>query len=141
MFQRSSITVSNWESFFQGKAPNQAQTAPAAVTRATRRSRWGDQRNPAAQVVADYVYSSSPGFLASIDDFYIVSGGFGNLAIIETSLDVYSDPVISKVTPQSVLCWMRGFCLFIDALVVIFLKYFSTFQILTWLHLASAQLR
>lgn len=108
MFQRSPIVVSNWESFFQGKAQNQAQTAPAEVTRATVRSRWGDQKTSVESVVADYVYSSSPGFLASIDDFYIVSGGYGNLAIIETSLDVYSDPVISKVTPQSVLCWMRG---------------------------------
>lgn len=52
-------------------------------------------------------FSSSPGMLSSIDDFYSVQG-IGKLSIIETSLDIYDPQLLPRITSASVLCWMRS---------------------------------
>eukprot|EP00240_Pyramimonas_obovata_P000938 CAMPEP_0118943100 /NCGR_PEP_ID=MMETSP1169-20130426/37522_1 /TAXON_ID=36882 /ORGANISM="Pyramimonas obovata, Strain CCMP722" /LENGTH=601 /DNA_ID=CAMNT_0006888257 /DNA_START=125 /DNA_END=1927 /DNA_ORIENTATION=- len=53
------------------------------------------------------VFSSSPGFISSIDDFYTVSGT-ANLTVIETSNNVYNKSLYERVTAQSVPCYMRA---------------------------------
>lgn len=52
-------------------------------------------------------FSASPGLLASIDDFYVIHGNVANLAVTETSLDVYNDNLINLITPTTMLCWAR----------------------------------
>ena len=56
-------------------------------------------------------FSASPGLLASIDDFYVIHGNVANLAVTETSLDVYNDNLINLITPTTMLCWAR--CIFV----------------------------
>jgi hypothetical protein len=51
-------------------------------------------------------FSSSPGFLTSVDDFYTISGN-GNLAVIETSLDIYDGTLLTEIHYDTVLSWMR----------------------------------
>ncbi len=61
---------------------------------------------PAGQHRIDF--SSSPGLLASIDDFYIVKGSNGaNMAVMETSIDLYNRTYLSYVKHESVLAWVR----------------------------------
>jgi hypothetical protein len=104
LFTRSRIIQPNWNEYRIGLLESISNSGPTAVTKATKQSRWEGKTDQ----VADYTYSSSPGFLASIDDFYIISGAYGHLAVIETSLDIYSQPVINQISSQSVLCWMRA---------------------------------
>ena len=51
-------------------------------------------------------FSSSPGFLASIDDYYLISGT-SELSVIETSLEVYNTTIYEALTPESVFCFAR----------------------------------
>jgi hypothetical protein len=51
-------------------------------------------------------FSSSPGFLSSVDDFYTIAGN-GDMAVIETSLDIYDTTLLTQVHYDSVLSWMR----------------------------------
>ena len=53
-------------------------------------------------------FSSSPGLLASLDDFYIVHSTSAQLAVIETTNDVYNPELFELVTPRSCLCWARA---------------------------------
>ena len=52
-------------------------------------------------------FSSAPGLLASLDDFYIVTSPTAQLAVIETTHDNYNPKLFDFVKPQTVLCWMR----------------------------------
>eukprot|EP00854_Cymbomonas_tetramitiformis_P003696 gene3696-4634_t len=52
-------------------------------------------------------FSSSPGFLASIDDWYIIKYS-SDLVVIETTNDVYDHSIYDALTPKSVLCWLRS---------------------------------
>ena len=60
----------------------------------------------AASQMVDIHFSSSPGFLTSVDDFYTISGS-GNMAVIETSLDIYDQTLLTQVHYDAVLSWMR----------------------------------
>jgi hypothetical protein len=51
-------------------------------------------------------FSSSPGFLASVDDYYLLSGT-SELTVIETSNDVFDKSAYDYLTPESVFCWAR----------------------------------
>jgi hypothetical protein len=54
--------------------------------------------------------SSSPGFLASIDDYYLVreDASRTTLGVIETSVNIEDQKAYQAITPQSVLCWVRS---------------------------------
>jgi hypothetical protein len=52
-------------------------------------------------------FSSSPGLLSSVDDFFIVRG-VGNLAVTETTIDVYNDDLYKFIYPETMLSWMRA---------------------------------
>ena len=54
--------------------------------------------------------SSSPGFMSSIDDYYLVGEPTANvnLGVIETSISIEDGSAYSAVTPKSVLCWVRS---------------------------------
>jgi hypothetical protein len=49
-------------------------------------------------------FSSYPGYLESLDDFYLMSSGLG---MIQTSNGVLDNSVYDQVTPQSLLAWQR----------------------------------
>ncbi|KAF6121026.1 phospholipase B domain containing 1 [Phyllostomus discolor] len=49
-------------------------------------------------------FSSYPGFLVSLDDFYILSSG---LVLLQTTNSVYNKTLLKLVTPQSLLAWQR----------------------------------
>lgn len=52
-------------------------------------------------------FSSSPGFVASVDDYYVL-GGTSRLTVLETSNNVYNASVYAQyLTPQSNMCWVR----------------------------------
>jgi hypothetical protein len=51
-------------------------------------------------------FSSSPGMLSSVDDFYINRGRFFS-TVIETSLDIYKNELLDRVQPLSTLSWVR----------------------------------
>ncbi|GMH70450.1 hypothetical protein TrRE_jg1174, partial [Triparma retinervis] len=51
-------------------------------------------------------FSSSPGFVASIDDYYTISGTSA-LTVIETSNNVYDVRAYKALSPESVFCWAR----------------------------------
>jgi len=52
--------------------------------------------------------SSSPGFMASIDDYYLVADGATTLGVIETSINIDKLSAYKHVKAQSVLCWIRS---------------------------------
>ena len=52
--------------------------------------------------------SSSPAFLASIDDYYLVKEDDVTLGVIETSISIEDRRAYKALTPQSVLCWVRS---------------------------------
>lgn len=54
------------------------------------------------------IFSSSPGLLSSIDDYYLIHNDKTNMAVMETSLDVYNDQLLNLVLPQSMLSWTRS---------------------------------
>jgi len=65
-------------------------------------------------------FSASPGLLASIDDFYVIHGNVANLAVTETSLDVYNDNLIDLISPTTMLCWTRyKLLIFVSAVVTL----------------------
>jgi hypothetical protein len=49
-------------------------------------------------------FSSYPGFLESLDDFYLMDSG---LAMIQTTNSVFNQSLYSLVVPQSLLAWHR----------------------------------
>ncbi|CAK6443646.1 unnamed protein product [Pipistrellus nathusii] len=49
-------------------------------------------------------FSSYPGFLVSLDDFYILSSG---LVMLQTTNSVYNKTLRKLVTPESLLAWQR----------------------------------
>ncbi|KAG5832478.1 hypothetical protein ANANG_G00291590 [Anguilla anguilla] len=49
-------------------------------------------------------FSSYPGFLVSLDDFYILGSG---LLMTQTTNNVFNSSLFSLVTPQSLLAWQR----------------------------------
>jgi hypothetical protein len=55
----------------------------------------------------DMHFSSSPGFLTSIDDFFVVNGQ-AKLFVTETTLDLYDPSVLQKVHAETVLSWARS---------------------------------
>lgn len=52
-------------------------------------------------------FSSSPGMLSSVDDFYI-NRGRTFAAVIETSLDIYDPKLLGRIQPLSNLAWVRA---------------------------------
>jgi len=52
-------------------------------------------------------FSSSPGFLSSIDDFYSISGS-ASLFVQETSIGVLRDELYRRLSPQTVPCFLRA---------------------------------
>jgi hypothetical protein len=70
---------------------------------------WGAQVARGGGVEAHNVtFSSSPGFLASIDDLYLVKGAGGSdLAVQESSINIYNASLLDLIVPQSNLCWVR----------------------------------
>eukprot|EP00123_Amoebidium_parasiticum_P016856 comp23610_c0_seq1/m.40158 comp23610_c0_seq1/g.40158 ORF comp23610_c0_seq1/g.40158 comp23610_c0_seq1/m.40158 type:complete len:589 (-) comp23610_c0_seq1:788-2554(-) len=62
---------------------------------------------PPYQVTVQRVsYSSMPGYLSSVDDFYIVRGR-SNLTVTETSLSVNNPDLYQRLTPESIPSWAR----------------------------------
>eukprot|EP00873_Tetraselmis_striata_P040867 jgi/Tetstr1/461131/TSEL_006270.t1 len=51
-------------------------------------------------------FSSSPGLLTSMDDFYITSGP-SSLFVMETSLNVLDSAKYDSISAESVPCWIR----------------------------------
>ncbi|KAM4815492.1 LOW QUALITY PROTEIN: phospholipase B-like 1 [Thomomys bottae] len=49
-------------------------------------------------------FSSYPGFLESLDDFYILSSG---LILLQTTNSVYNKTLLQHVVPESLLAWQR----------------------------------
>ena len=49
-------------------------------------------------------FSSYPGFLQSLDDFYILSSG---LVMVQTTNSLFNHSLYDAVRPESVLAWMR----------------------------------
>lgn len=54
----------------------------------------------------DMRFSSSPGYLTSIDDFFVLAGR-ANLAVLETSEDMIDETVLEKITAGTLLSWAR----------------------------------
>mmetsp|Transcript_104811 Transcript_104811/g.306082 ORF Transcript_104811/g.306082 Transcript_104811/m.306082 type:complete len:558 (-) Transcript_104811:134-1807(-) len=52
-------------------------------------------------------FSSSPGYLSSVDDYYTIAGT-SELVVIETSLDVNNLALYRALTPSTVPCWLRA---------------------------------
>ncbi|OQR89816.1 phospholipase B-like protein [Achlya hypogyna] len=49
--------------------------------------------------------SSSPGYISSVDDWYLLDSG---LAVLETTNGVYDKSLYSRLSTRSVLSWMRS---------------------------------
>eukprot|EP00428_Durinskia_dybowskii_P079488 CAMPEP_0170450314 /NCGR_PEP_ID=MMETSP0117_2-20130122/51705_1 /TAXON_ID=400756 /ORGANISM="Durinskia baltica, Strain CSIRO CS-38" /LENGTH=756 /DNA_ID=CAMNT_0010711601 /DNA_START=817 /DNA_END=3087 /DNA_ORIENTATION=+ len=63
---------------------------------------------PIRKDMIDVYFSASPGLLASIDDFYVIHGKVANLAVTETSLDIYNMNLVDLINPSTMLCWARA---------------------------------
>ncbi|KAF0978251.1 hypothetical protein FDP41_002766 [Naegleria fowleri] len=59
-------------------------------------------KNVPAKLVS---FSSAPGWLVSVDDFYITSAG---LVITETSNNIFNLTLYQKTTPETLLYWIRN---------------------------------
>ena len=101
---RSEILVDHWGEPIIGDLRHISNIGPELVTSATKESRWGSSE----LVISDVTFSSSPGFIASVDDFYITSGSYGSLMVTETSLDLYTPFLVEGIHPESVLFWIRA---------------------------------
>ena len=55
----------------------------------------------------DMHFSSSPGFITSVDDFFIVKGK-ANLFVTETTIDLYNVELLKLIEPTSMLSWARS---------------------------------
>ncbi|XP_069845765.1 phospholipase B-like 1 isoform X2 [Dipodomys merriami] len=51
-----------------------------------------------------HTFSSYPGFLESLDDFYILSSG---LVLLQTTNSVYNKTLLKSVVPETLLAWQR----------------------------------
>jgi hypothetical protein len=60
-----------------------------------------------ASVPYDTYFSSSAGILSSVDDFYTIKG-YGQLAVMETTIHNYNRQLVDKIVPSSVLSWTRA---------------------------------
>lgn len=58
----------------------------------------------------DLYFSSSPGLLSSVDDYYHVykEAYSSQLVVMETSLDVFDRHLLESIVPSTVLSWMRA---------------------------------
>jgi hypothetical protein len=55
----------------------------------------------------DVYFSSSPGVLSSIDDFFTVSG-YAQLGVMETTNSLYNLRLLNDIVPNTVLSWTRA---------------------------------
>lgn len=60
---------------------------------------------PAANNRRKVSMSSFPGYLTSVDDWYMTDAGLG---VMETTNGVFDPSLYALVTPESVLCWLRS---------------------------------
>ncbi|XP_064627540.1 phospholipase B-like 1 [Lineus longissimus] len=60
--------------------------------------------NDAATVNKQMSFSSYPGFLESLDDFYLISNG---LVMLQTTNNVFNMSLYDQVKPESILAWQR----------------------------------
>ncbi len=65
------------------------------------------QVSDASVVPFTTLFSSSPGLLSSIDDFFVVKGR-GHLGVQETTNTLYNLQVLNTVTPTAALSWQRS---------------------------------
>jgi hypothetical protein len=57
-------------------------------------------------VMHQTAFSSSPGLIASLDDWYVLDKT-SNLVVIETTINTYDHSLYERVVPESVPCWVR----------------------------------
>jgi len=75
--------------------------------------RLPSMKSDSQMVLRDVYFSASPGLLSSVDDFYTVHESIGDsrtaqLAVIETTNEVFNPDLFELVVPESVLSWMRA---------------------------------
>jgi hypothetical protein len=63
--------------------------------------------NGKVETMYDIYFSSSPGLLSSVDDFF-TSSGYANLGVIETTNDLLNVKLLDLVKPESVLSYLRA---------------------------------
>lgn len=66
-----------------------------------------DQKLPRVDITyMDMRFSSSPAYLTSMDDFFVLAGR-ANLAVMETSEDMIDETILEQITPGTLLSWAR----------------------------------